>query len=182
MCAYVYCWMFSGCLFFLTLNCILRCVILISKALSSPWIPAGSSENDFLWEAALFILCGAGTPWHMALQRRRLRRPALAVLLLMPVYQITESQAAFLRTRFLLPSWCNPAGCRSDIAVLAELWTGTSETQRVGSSGPGLCVDATKCGGDVTSAVWSTSELQPLETKDKNHERTHWLFVGLFLN
>lgn len=125
-------------LFILTLNCILRCVILISKALSSPWIPAGSSENDFLWEAALFILCGAGTPWHMALQRCRLRRPALAVLLLMPVYQITESQAAFLRTRFLLPSWCNPAGCRSDIAVRAELWTGTAETQRVGSSGPGL--------------------------------------------
>lgn len=84
------------------------CAILISKALSSsPFFPSCSDkklrECTFIWEAAVLILCRArNTLTYGSTKERRLRHPARLVLLLTPVYQIIERQAAFLRMCFLL--------------------------------------------------------------------------------
>lgn len=98
------------------------CAILISRVLSSsPFFPSCSDkklrECTFIWEAAVSILCRArNTLTYGSTKERRLRRPAHLGLLLTPVYQIIERQAAFLRMRFLLldfrrsylaPSWCH---------------------------------------------------------------------------
>lgn len=79
---------------------------LVSKALSFPLVPARSSENDFIWETAFLISCRArSTLTYGSTKAPGLRHPALGVLLLTPVYQIIERQAAFLGMCFLLPEY-----------------------------------------------------------------------------
>lgn len=103
---------------------------------------------------------------------RGLRRPAPVVLLLVPVYQIIERQAAFLGTCLLLQGLCNPTGHRPHIAAQAELSAGTARTQRVGSAGPAF-VWVSPNGGDATGAARSASESQSVETQAKHNEKTH---------
>lgn len=82
----------------------------VSFLSAKPVFPLGfrkSSENACLPREGRIWPCAAGAPWHGLTGVRGLRRPVLVPLLLMPVYQIIERQAAFLPTCFLLQGLCN---------------------------------------------------------------------------
>lgn len=150
----------------------LRCVIIISTARSFPEVP-GKLRECLPALGRLHLILGAGAPRHGLTAARGLRRPAPVVLLLVPVYQIIERQAAFLGTCSPLQGFCNPTGHGPHIAAQAEPSAGTAQTRRKGSAGPGLCVGVTKQGGDTTGAARSASESQSVETQAKHDEKTH---------
>lgn len=126
-----------------------------------------SSENDFIWVTVFLILCRArSTLTYHSTKARRPGHPVLVVLLLTPVYQIIEGQAAFLRM-CLLSLTIILSRHRADTVIQTKLnrhyWSPESGFFRIG---PFVCV--TKYEGDLRIIIWNFLKLQLLETKARN--------------